>query len=519
MKRKKSHYTLHSQHYTKGIVFLVGAGPGDPGLITIKGLDALTRAEVVVYDHLVAPRLLDACRPGSRLIYAGKEKGAHAMTQEAINRLLIRHARAGRTVVRLKGGDPFVFGRGGEEALALAKAGIRFDIVPGVSSAIAAPAYAGIPVTHRILSSSVAFVTGHEDPSKPGSTIRWDTLATATDTLVCLMGLSTLGAIARKLIAHGRSKTTPCAVIASGTLPNQRTMVGTLADIERRCRTAAIAPPAALVVGKVVRLRRWLSWFEQKPLFGKRILVTRPGDRAESSTQLLESLGAEVIQLPAIQLAPALSNGAFHRALNEMDRFDWVFFTSPEGIHWFRMLLEKEHKDLRILTQRHIGAIGPKTAAAIEALGIHVDFVPTTFSQEGILEGLRGRVLRGKRALLLSAEGSRDVLMDGLRRLGMQVVRVPIYRSIMAPQLLKRIKEIMQSPPDLVTVTSASCVDQLAAALKRSRLDGRLRQLRFAAIGPVTADAVRAYGGRVAIQATTSTMEGLVDAIVRTEQR
>ena len=512
--RTISHSAFRIPHSSKGIVYLVGAGPGDPKLITVKGLEALTRADAVVYDHLVTERLLDHAPAAARRVYVGKEKGRHTTSQAAINRLLIRLAKSGKTVVRLKGGDPVLFGRGGEEALELSRAGVRYELVPGVTSALAVPAYAGIPVTHRQLSSSVAIVTGHEDPAKPGQVIRWNRLATATDTLVCVMGVSTLPAIAAQLIRHGRLRATPCAVIEWGTLPRQRTVTGTLATIASRCRQASLEPPAVLVVGEVVRLRRRLNWFERKPLFGKRIVVTRPTDRSEQLADVLETLGAEVIQLPAIELAPVQANGAFHRTMQSLDEFAWVFFTSPEGIQWFRRLLASERSDLRILRGRHIGAIGPKTAASIEQLGIHVDFVPKTFSQEGMLQGLGRRRLLGKRALILGAKDSREVLEQGLKRCGMDVVKVPIYQTAVPAALARRVREVFARPVDLVTVTSSSCVDHLVEALRVSGLRRRVRQILFASIGPVTSATVREHGARVSIEATQSTIEGLVEAIV-----
>lgn len=527
---------------TKGTVYLVGAGPGDPKLITVKGLEVLQRAHVVVYDHLVSPRLLDHVPAGARLVYVGKEpnvavpgtKGARHRQQEQINRLLVRAARAGKVVVRLKGGDPVLFGRGGEEALALARAKIPYEIVPGVTSAIAVPAYAGIPVTHRHMASSVAMLTGHEDPSKPERAIRWDRLATATDTLVCLMGVSRLRQTIAQLVRHGRPASTPCAVVEWGTLPRQRTVVGTLGTIVRQCERAGLRPPAIVVVGDVVRLRRRLNWFETKPLFGRRIVVTRPTDRASDLADQLEALGAEVVRLPAIELQGVAPNGRFHRTLEELDRFDWVFFTSPEGIRWFERLLRAARKDLRVLRGRQIGAIGPKTADSIRQLGIHVDFVPKTFSQEGMLAGLAARRrLAGRRALILSAKEGRDVLAEGLRRQGMDVRKVPIYQTLVPATLVKQVREIFGRPVEprpaaggegatsrakrgttWVTATSSSCVEHLTQALASCGLSGRIRTLPFASIGPVTSATIRRSGGRVVVEATRATIEGLVDAIV-----
>ncbi len=499
----------------RGRVYLVGAGPGDPKLLTIRGDELLRRADVVVYDHLVSPRLVTACAPGARRVYVGKEADRHTKRQAAINTLLIRAARAGKTVVRLKGGDPFLFGRGGEEALALARARVPFEVVPGVTSAIAVPAYAGIPVTHRNYASSVAIVTGHEDPMKPQSAIRWQALASGCETLVFLMGVGTLAATAERLVREGRSPSNPCAVIEWGTWPRQRTVTGTLATIAARARQTAIRPPAVFIVGRVVSLRRMLNWFERRPLFGRRLLVTRASDKARALTDHLEALGADVEELPAIALGPVKLNGLFRETLQTIPRTDWVFFTSPEGVGWLTKLLKPLHKDLRVLAGCHIGAIGSKTALALEAHGLHVDFVPKRFSQEGMLEDLPRRVLRGKRALLLSAKESRDVLSAGLAARGMRVRNLPIYQTEMPRALRQQLAEVVRRPFDLVTVTSASCVEHLCEGLKAAGKRAFFRRWRFASIGPVTSSAVRAHGGRVAVEAKTATIEGLVDAIAR----
>jgi len=499
----------------RGTVYLVGAGPGDPKLLTVRGLELLRRADVVVYDHLVAPRLLRECQPSAKRIYVGKEADHHTLSQSAINRLLIKASRAGQTVVRLKGGDPFIFGRGGEEGIELRRAGILFEVVPGVTSAIAVPAYAGIPVTHRQLASSVAIVTGHEDPTKEGSTIRWPKLATACDTLVFLMGVSTLPGIVRQLTRHGRKASTPCALIEWGAGPKQRTVTGTLSTIVTRARRATIHPPAVFVVGDVVSLRRQLNWFETKSLFGKRILVTRASDKASSLTDQLEALGGEVEGLPAIELAPVKQNGLLRRMLHDLPKADWVFFTSPEGIGWFSRMLKPYRKDVRWLSGCHIGAIGPKTAVALEEAGLHVDFVPKQFSQEGILSEFPTRVLSGKRALILSAQESRDVLEAGLRKRGMTVTKVSIYQTKTPKAMRTGVTSVFREPFDAVTVTSASCVDHVYEALRAAGRSRMFRTLKFASIGPVTSSAVRAHGGRVIVEATVSTIEGLVDALRR----
>ena len=498
-----------------GKVYLVGAGPGDPGLLTVKGQELLRRAEVVIYDHLVAPVLLQRCRPGARLVYVGKQANRHAASQSDINQRLIRAAKAGRCVVRLKGGDPFLFGRGAEEASALARAGIGFEIVPGVTSALAVPAYAGIPLTERSRSSSVAILTGHEDPAKRTSAIRWKQVSSACDTLVFLMGVSTLAGLVAQLRRHGRRASTPAAVIEWGTWPQQRTTAGTLATIVERAARARVGPPAILVVGEVVRLRHQLNWFESKPLIGRRILVTRASNKAGELARQLETLGAQVEELPAIALAPVKANGEFRQALRELPKTDWVFFTSPEGIGWFDRSLRPQHKTISVLSGCRIGAIGPKTASAIEEAGLHVDFVPRRFSQEGLLADLPRSVLRGKRALILSAQESREALVEGLRRRGVAVRKVPIYRTVMPASLTRRVREVFRQPFDLITVTSARCVAHLEEALRRSGLRAVFARQRFASIGPVTSEAVRVLGGQVAIEAGISTIEGLIDAMTR----
>ena len=516
-----------------GKVYLVGAGPGDPKLITVRGQELLQQADLVVYDHLVSPRLLQMCAPQAKRVYVGKESGRpprpalrgrldggrsasrHTMSQRAINALLVRSAKAGKMVVRLKGGDPFLFGRGGEEAVELAKAGVSHETVPGITSALAVPAYAGIPVTYRGLSSSVAIITGHEDPTKPESAIRWDRVATACDTFVCLMGVATLPQVTRQLLRFGRRATTPCAVVEWGTTPRQRTVTGTLRTIAQKATRASIRPPAVFIAGEVVSVRRHLNWFETRPLSGRRILVTRASDKAGPFADQLEALGAEVVRLPAIELVPVKQNGVFRTTLNELPKADWVFFTSPEGIGWFSKMLKPYRKDVRLLSGCHIGAIGPKTAVAVEEAGLHVDFVPKQFSLEGVLADFPRRVLNGKRAVILSAEGSRDLLETGLRKRGMRVSKVAIYRTAIPKALLNGVAGMLQHPFDYVTVTSASCVEHLYQAVRAAGRPRLFRRLRFASIGPITSRAVRAHGGTVAVEAKSSTVEGLVDVMVK----
>jgi len=484
-------------------------------LLTIKGREVLERADVVVYDHLISKEVLAFAEKKAKRVYVGKRAGRHTASQPKINRLLVREARSGKTVVRLKGGDPFLFGRGAEEASALVKARIVFEVVPGVTSALAVPAYAGIPLTQRELASSVAVLTGHEDPNKADEAKRWSNASTACDTLVFLMGVIALPRIAETLIESGRDPKTPVAVIEWGTWPSQRTTTATLATVAAKARRLSVKPPAIVVVGEVVRLRDELSWFEKRPLFGRRILVTRAADKSASLAGSLRALGADAVELPAIELAPVKANGLFMKAVDEIPETDWLFFTSPEGVGWFSRMLKLKRKDIRWLSGCRIAAVGPKTASAIEDAGLHVDYMPRQFSQEGLLKDLPQRLTRGKRALILTAQESRDVLVRGLRRRGVNARKVPVYRTTVPSRLSSRVREVFAQPFDWVAVTSGSCAVHLRQALRQAGREKRFKGLRFASIGPVTSAAVRALGGRVAVEAKNATIDGLVDALIK----
>jgi len=492
-----------------GAVYLVGAGPGDPQLMTIRGQRLLARADAVVIDRLVSRDVLGVCRSDVVIFDVGKAAGGQGASQGSINRLLIRLAKNGRRVVRLKGGDPLLFGRGAEEALALASACIPFEIVPGVTSALAAPAAAGIPLTHRAFASTVGILTGHEDPRKGGGLIQWTALVRGCDTLVCLMAVQTLPALTQRLIGSGRGADTPAAVIERGTWPAQRTVTATLGDIAQKAQAAQIQPPAILVVGEVVRLREHLSWFEHRPLWGTRILVTRAAEKSNLLAECLQDLGAEVERLPAIELAPMPRAARFTQVVQRLPQTDWVCFTSPEGIAWLAYTLRLYRKDLRSLAGCHIAAIGIKTAESIEARGLHVDFVPKRFSQEGVLDDWPKGRRRGKRAMIFCAEQSRDVLADGLRERGLSVEKVPIYRTRVPASLPAAVKRVFERPMDYVTVTSASCVEHLYRSLAAAGLGRQFRALAFASIGPVTSETVRRHGGNVAVEARESTIEDL----------
>jgi uroporphyrinogen III methyltransferase/synthase len=474
----------------------------------------LETAEVVVYDHLIGPQLLALCDAQARRVYVGKSADERSTSQQRINRLLVRLARQGRQVVRLKGGDPFVFGRGGEEVLALAQSRIPFEVVPGVSSAVAVPAYAGIPVTHRGLASSVTFFTGHEDPGKRDSSIDWAALARSPGTLVCLMAVGRLPGIIARLRQEGRLDSTPCALIERGTWPQQRTLTGTLGTMAASARHARVQAPAILVIGNVVRLRPQVRWAEQRPLFGRRVLITRAMEKGSQLAEQLMALGADVTALPTVVLRPVPLTARTRAALAQIPQTDWVFFTSAEGIVWLQDVLRRVRKDVRWLKGCHLAAIGPKTALSLRRLGLQVDFTPRRYQQEGVLKDLPRQRLQGKRAMLFNAAGSRDVLEQGLRRLGMQVTRVPVYRTLMPRALQARVAAACAISWDAVTATSASSAEHLYQALpKRKRRD--FKRLPFVSIGPITSAAVRARGGRVVAQAKQATMEGLVEALCR----
>jgi uroporphyrinogen III methyltransferase / synthase len=500
-----------------GYVSLVGAGPGDPGLITVAGADALRRADVVVYDRLANPQLLDLAPADAERCFAGKGPDAHTMSQAEINALLINRAAAGKRVVRLKGGDPFVFGRGGEEAQALAAAGIPFEVIPGVSSAVAAAAYAGIPVTHRGVAVSVAFVTGHEDPAKDEPDVNWERLATAVDTLVLLMGAAQLPTIVQRLVAGGRAAATPAAVIEWGTMPRQRVVTATLGDIVAKVQEAQVGPPAIAVVGDVVRLRETVRWFDTKPLFGRRVLVTRTREQASQLSRVLAEAGAEPIELPAIEIVRRYDEGKVAGVVDALSAgaYGWVLFTSANAVDIFYDLLQTRGLDVRAVRAR-VGAIGPGTSTALRSHGIVADVTPSADAAtgEGLLAALESVSLRGMRVLMPRAEGARDVLIDGLTARGAQVDEVTLYAAQPPDDPdAEGLRLLRAGEIDVATFASSSAVRSLAALL-RGDIEP-LRRCRIAAIGPVTAQAVEELLGRAPdIVAREHTIPGLVQALI-----
>lgn len=496
-----------------GMVYLVGAGPGDYKLITVKGLEAIAKADCLVYDRLADDRLLAHARADAELIYVGKASSEHTLRQEEINALLVAKACEGKTVVRLKGGDPFVFGRGGEEALELVAAGIAFEVVPGVTSAVAVPAYAGIPVTHRGIAASFAVITGHEDPTKGESSLRWDKLAQGADTLVFLMGVENLPHITAKLIEHGRSPATPAAVIRWGTKPEQEALVTTVGAAAEDVAKNGLKPPAIFIVGEVVGLRDKLAWFDRRPLFGRRVLVTRAREQASSLTGALEALGAECIEAPAITIVPPESYEPLDAAIASLGSYDWLVFTSVNGVDHFLARLQAAGLDSRALGGRKLAAIGVATAARLRQAGLIADIVPAEFRAEGIVEALAGHIKPGTRLLVPRAEVARDVLPEKLAEMGAVVDIVTAYRTVSGdsdgPALAGR---LAAGEIDLVTFTSSSTVTNLLRLLGPAGPDV-VAKARVACIGPVTAETCLENGIRPDVIAEEYTIAGLVKAI------
>jgi uroporphyrinogen III methyltransferase/synthase len=481
-------------------VYLVGAGPGDPGLLTVRAIELIATADVVIYDRLIPRTALDAAPREAERIYAGKEGGGPSMAQSEIDRLLIEHGLAGKTVVRLKGGDPFVFGRGGEEAEVLRHAGIPFEIVPGVTAGVAAPAYAGIPVTHRDAASAVAFITGHEDPTKPGSALDWGALAAFPGTLVVYMGVRQLQAISDRLIVAGRDREEPAAVIERGTLPDQRTVVATLATIGSAAAADGIRAPAIAVFGAVAGLQEQLRWLEHRPLHGLTVAVTRARAQASELAGRLRSLGASVVEAPAIRIAP------LEAGVPELNSYDLVCLTSPNGARLFFDGLQASGRDARALAGARVAAIGPGTAEALRSQGVRADIVPARFIAEGLVEALAD--LRVTRALIARAAQARDVLPEALRARGAEVDVVDLYETLAEPMTESQLDAVAAA--DYVTFTSSSTVRFFfAAAGERLRPEARL-----VSIGPVTSKALRERGHEPEIEAVRHDIDGLVEALI-----
>ena len=493
-----------------GQCFLVGAGPGDLGLVTLRAKECIERAEMIVYDYLCNPEMLRWAPESAELIFAGKKAGAHTLSQEEINALLVEKTREGKTVVRLKGGDPFLFGRGGEEAQALATAGLCFEIVPGVSSAIAGPAYAGIPVTHRGKNSHVTFFTGHEDPEKTGSAIDFGALAKLGGTQVMLMGVERIEAIAKEMLANGVPTDLPVALIRWATTGRQQTLVGTLENIAHKVATEKFAAPAIAVFGEVVNLREKLNWFEDRPLSGKRIVVTRTRKQAGVLSDQLRDLGADVIELPTIRIEPPTDLRAFAELVQDAHAYDWIVFTSPNGVNAFFDLFYKLYDDAREIGGARIAAIGPATAQRVKDFHVKVDLQPDEYVAESLVREFKKQGdVENLRILIARAEKARDLLPRELSALGAIVDEGFAYRTV--PETRDDIgarRRLLEEGADLITFTSSSTVENfLALGLPWPA------QMQVASIGPITSKTARDRGLEVAVEARRHDISGLVEAI------
>jgi uroporphyrinogen III methyltransferase / synthase len=490
-------------------VYLVGAGPGDPGLITWKGRKLLGIADSILYDHLANEHLLDLAPKNCERIYVGKKKSVHAFPQEEICAMMIDRARRGLNVVRLKGGDPFIFGRGGEELEALADAGIPFEVVPGVTSPLGIAAYSGIPLTHRAHNKVVTFVTGHDVQG-----IDWSKIGHA-ETLVIFMGIFSIREITAQVMHHGRSAETPAVAVRWGTRPDQETVTGTLATIADRIEQADLKPPATVIIGEVVGLHEKLDWFEKLPLFGQKIVITRAADQAAEFAERLRSLGADAIELPVIALEPPADPAPLDRAIENLASYDWLIFTSVNGVRFFLDRLDQSRCDLRSLRAR-ICAIGPATRKGIEELHLKVDLMPEEYVAESLVRAFSNENLAGKMVLLPRAAIARDLIPAELAKLGAQVDVVEAYRNVVPPSAAARARDIFSGDkkPDWITFTSSSTVKNLLAITGREALDG----IRIASIGPVTSATLSAHGLTVDAEAKQFTLDGLLDAILAAHQ-
>jgi uroporphyrinogen III methyltransferase / synthase len=491
-----------------GVVYLVGAGPGDPGLMTARSLALIGSADAIYYDRLIPPGALDGARKGAELVYVGKAPGVPSVPQEEIGERLIEAARSGKSVVRLKGGDPFVFGRGGEEGEALREAGVEFELVPGITAGVAASAYAGIPVTHRDDASAVAFVTGHEDPEKKESALDWEALAHFPGTLVFYMGVKRLGDNAAALIAAGRDADEPAAAVERGTMEGQRTVVATLGTLAEAVAREQVKAPALIVVGQVVARRESLAWLERRPLFGKRVVVTRARAQASGLAKTLRNLGAEVVELPAIRIEPTIESDEVRGAVARIGDYSLIVLTSPNGVRLLFEALRNAGLDARSLAGATVAAIGPGTARALAKCGIAADIVPERFVAESLVESLAAVEVSDKRVLIARAAEARDVIPEHLEGRGAEVDVVALYETVREEPGAEAIDAAQAA--DYVTFTSSSTVRNLTEALG----DRFPRDARIVSIGPVTSEAAVDAGLEVDVEAERHDIDGLVSALL-----
>ncbi|MDF1590563.1 MAG: uroporphyrinogen-III C-methyltransferase [Desulfobacterales bacterium] len=503
-----------NKHQPKGKVYLVGAGPGHPDLITLRGKDCIQRADVIIYDYLASPALLKHASEKAELIYVGKKEGHHTLPQPEINDLIISKARQGLTVVRLKGGDPFIFGRGGEEAEALVKENIPFEVVPGVTSAIAAPAYAGIPLTHRDFTSTLAFVTGHEKTAKRKSNINWKALAKGIGTIVFFMGVKNLPNITQKLMAHGMPADTPVGLIRWGTTPQQMTVTGTLATIVERVKAAGLKAPAITVVGRVVQLRETLKWVETRPLLGKKIVVTRAREQASDLVKELSELGADCLEYPTIKVAAPDDRALLDSAIENLSAYDWLVFTSVNAVDFFFKRLFEKNKDVRALGRLQTATIGPATEGRLFSFGIKSDIVPQDYRAESVVAAFAAIDVKNKKMLLPRAKEARPVLPAELEKMGAVVDDIPVYCTLAVSDNAERLIQLLEDKEvDLITFTSSSTAKNFKSLLPQEKFKSLLKDVAVASIGPITSETAQKLGFKVHITAEDYTIPGLCQAI------
>ncbi|GFM35990.1 uroporphyrinogen-III C-methyltransferase [Desulfovibrio psychrotolerans] len=492
-------------------VYLIGAGPGDPGLLTIKARDVLSEADVIVYDYLANSDFLDFAKPGAEIIYVGKKGGDHTLSQEGINALIVEKAKEGKTVARLKGGDPYMFGRGGEEAEELLDAGVPFEEIPGITSAIAGPAYAGIPLTHRDYASSVAFITGHENPDKPDSAHNWEALAKGTSTLVFFMGMKNLPHISEQLIKHGMAPNTPAALVHWGTTTKHRSMASTIEKLPVEGPAQGFTSPSLIVVGGVVNLRERLNWFEQLPLLGKGVVVTRAREQASGMAAQLRKLGANVVQFPTIEITPLADYTAVHDAIRRIAEYEWLIFTSVNGVKHFWLQMAHLGLDTRALGRAKVAAIGPATADILREKGVEPDFIPEKYVAEGVVKGLLERGMNGCKVLLPRALEAREVLPEELRKAGAVVDILPVYETVPAGEKRDTVLKMLEAGElHCVTFGSSSTVDNFFALVEPDIIKKHRATVKLASIGPITAKTLESYGFTPDIQPEDYTIPALV---------
>jgi len=498
-----------------GTVYLIGAGPGDPGLLTIKAKECIETADVVVYDYLASPFLLEYARKDAQIIYVGKKGGDHTLSQDKINLLLVEKAHKGLDVARLKGGDPFVFGRGGEEAQMLLSHGVPYEVIPGVTSAIAAPAYAGIPVTHRDHTSFVSFITGHEDPRKKDTSMQWDVFAKSNATLVFLMGVKNLENIVTNLIKHGKPSDTPIALVRWGTTAKQQTVTGTLESIVEKVKSAKLTSPSIIIIGHVVSLRDELAWFDKRPLFGKRIVITRARAQASDLVSKLSRLGAHCIEMPTIQIAPPEDISPLKASIENIKKYDWLVFTSVNGVKFFFDTLFDMDYDVRILGHLKFACIGPVTKERLKDHGIISDILPDTYRAESVIKAFSTIEMKDKKVLLPRARIARTILPEELTRMGAQVDEVTAYETRLSTEGNKELTLLLENNEiDAITFTSSSTVENFMTQLESKDAINALKNVVTASIGPITSDTARSLGIEPSIEACEYTIQGLVDSLL-----